>query len=282
MLTLVPMALACAVGRAVSAPAAFLHAGGACEYAAPTAGVATAQRQALANGVRAAMLDVAYLQVNARIVHQGRELLVRSDMTAHNLRVEAFRDGALIAAFAIDGDRVQEYRPVLTPSESGSSYYNVVAEFDKLDMETRRVSVVDTMLLEPDIGCEFGTLMASWVDPLTSRAEWWADRILGGEQREDQVIAGRRCIVFHEFVTAPANDERGELTITNTEWIDAETMLPVRWDTTQSTSEYAIHRERHYTITASTSVPSELSWKLDPRQLQRAEPSNTLREIAAR
>lgn len=231
-----------------------------------------AQRAVLAASMSDAFLSCGYLRVNARIIHQGKELLVRSDMTCDKLRVEAFRDNALIAAFAVNGDRVQEYRPLLVPSEDDFAYRNVVVEFDKLEIVHSETSVGSAMLLEPDISCEFGTLMESWLDPATDRASWWSDRVLGGVQLEDQTIEGVRCLVFHELVTTPANEERGELTIKNTVYIDPDSFLPVRWDTSQSTSEYSIERERYYEFVRTSEAPQNISWMLDPKQLQNAVP----------
>lgn len=249
---------------------------------APTSGTPDPQRVALATKVSDALLTSGYLQVNARIVHQGKELLVRSDMTIDKLRVEAFRDNALIAAFAINGDRVQEYRPLLVPSEDDFEYRNVVVEFDKLECVENAVSVGSAMLLDPDTACEFGTLMTSWLDPRTNLIDTWTDRILEGAQLEDQTVGGIRCVVFQELLTVSASAERGELTITNTLYINPETALPVRWDTSQSTSEYSIERERYYEFVRAPRAPEGISWTLHVEQLQRATPPGNASAVAAR
>lgn len=249
---------------------------------APTPGTPDPQRVALATKVSDALLTSGYLQVNARIVHQGKELLVRSDMTIDKLRVEAFRDNALIAAFAINGDRVQEYRPLLVTGEDDFEYRNVVVEFDKLEFVEDAVSVGSAMLLDPDTACEFGTLMTSWLDPRVDLLSTWSDRILEGTQLEDQTIGGIRCLVFHHAVTVPANEERGDLTITNKIYINPDTSLPVRWDTSQSTIEYSIDRERYYEFVRAPEIPAGMSWTLDVKQLRNAVPPGNASTMTAR
>lgn len=239
---------------------------------APTPGTPDPQRVALANKVSDALLASAYLQVNARIIHQGKEMLVRSDMTVDKLRVEAFRDNALIAAFAINGDRVQEYIPLHVPTEGDFEYRNIIIEFDKLEVVEGAASVGSAMILDADTACEFGTLMQSWLDPRVDRAEWWTDRILEGTQLEDQTIGGVRCLVFHESITLPTDDEGGEITFTHTVYIHPETWLPLRWDTSQSTSEYRMTRERYYEFVRAARAPDSISWTLDPVQLRSAVP----------
>lgn len=241
-----------------------------------------ADRVDLAARVSDALLSGAYLQVNARIVHQGKELLVRSDMTTDKLRVEAFRGSTLFAAFAIEGDRVQEYRPVLVPGHDDVEYRNVIVEFDKLALVEGAVSVGFTMLLDPDTACEFGTLMTSWLDPRIDLVSTWTDRILNGERLEDQMIDGVRCMVFHDSVIFPANEERGELTIKNTLYINSDTSLPVRWDTSQSTNRYSIERERYYEFVRASKPPENIVWRLDSKQLQSATPPRSASSVAAR
>lgn len=239
---------------------------------APTPGTPDPERVALATKVSNALLTSGYLQVNARILHQGKELLVRSDMTPDKLRVEAFRDNTLIAAFAINGDRVQEYRPLLVPTEDGFEYRNVVVEFDTLDVVEGAVSVGSTMLLDPDTACEFGTLMTSWLDPQIDFVSKLHNRVLHGAQLESQTIGDVRCDVFHESVTVPMDDTGRELTVKNTIYIDPQTALPVRWDTSQSTSEYSIERERYYEFVRAAKAPDFIAWTLDHVQIRSATP----------
>lgn len=249
---------------------------------APTPGTPDPERVALATRVSDALRTSGYLQVNARIVHEGREMLVRSDMTPDKLRVEAFRDNALIAAFAISGDRVQEYIPLHVPTESDFEYRNIIIEFDKLDVVEGAVSVGSAMILDFETGCEFGTLMTSWLDPRIDLVSTWTDRILEGEQLEDRIIEGSRCLVFHDFVIVPANEERGALTIKNTLYINPDTSLPVRWDTSQSTSRNSIERERYYEFVRASTAPESIEWVLDARELRRAVPPGSSPTVAAR
>ncbi len=244
----------------------------ACTLIGTLAPTPESEHAAFARRVKETLESATYLRVNARVVHQGREILVRCDMAADRLRVEAFRDGTLISACAIRGDRVQEYVPLHVPSEHDLEYRNVVVEFDKLDIVAGSVSVGSNMLLDSDTACEFGTLTLSWLDPSTERASMWSDRVLEGAQQEDQIVDGKRCLVFRQSLVLPGDEGRGEFTIATTTWFDAASALPVRWDTTQSTSEYSIHRERHYTIIRAERVPDDVSWTLDPGSLKGSLP----------
>ncbi len=231
-----------------------------------------AKRAALAEAVTKALTSPAYLRVNAWITHEGKEIAVRSDMTAEKLRAEIFYDDALIAAFAVVGSRIQEFCPHHVPEVDDFEYINLMTEYDKLDVVNGEVSVGSAMILDPVIDALITPLTESWVDPRTERATWWHDRVTNGTQLEDQTIRGIRCAVFQESVTVAVSDGADKLTITNTIYFDPATALPVRWDTTQATSKSVNTRERQYEYTVSPTVPDDIPWTLVTEQLQNALP----------
>lgn len=220
---------------------------------------------ALAEQVRQAILGAAYLRVDEKVIHQGRVLLARAHMTPERLRTEAYRDNVLIGAFTFNDGRVQEYSPSIRPDD-GVEYARCIAEYDAPDEDG--VSVCYALMMDPDTGCEFGGLMVSWLDPAMGQADRWADKILEGERLEDQSVGGRNCLVYRTTLVLPPDEVRGELTITHTAYYDAETYLPLRWDTTQSTDAYAIERQRYYIIHKSDIVPADVQWTLDLKQIE--------------
>lgn len=229
-------------------------------------------RMLLARKVSDALLQNPCLQIDALIIHDGNELLVRSYMTPDALRVDAFRNNQLAGALAANGDRVQEYCPLYAPAESGLEYRNILIEFDPLEIDDGTLAIASPLLMADDLGCEFGTLMASWLDPDTGRVQWWADMILESDQLEDHSLNGMPCLTFQSVLTLPADEDRSTLTITHTIYISPETHLPLRWDTTQASDTYAIRRERHYTMTRHTDVPPDIQWTLALEQLRNVEP----------
>ncbi len=230
------------------------------------------KRAALADAVTDALTSPGYIRINAWITHEGKEIAIRSDMTAEKLRAEVFYDDGLIAAFAVVGSRIQEFSPHHVPEVDDFEYINLMTEYDKLEVVNGEVSVGSAMILDPVIDALITPLTESWVDPKTERATWWHDRVINGTQLEDQTLRGIRCAVFQESVTVAINDGADKLTITNTIYIDPATALPLRWDTTQATSESVNTRERQYEYTVAPAAPDDFVWTLVTEQLQNAIP----------
>lgn len=230
------------------------------------------KRAALADAVTHALTSPGYIRINAWITHEGKEIAVRSDMTAEKLRAEVFYDDALIAAFAVVGSRIQEFCPHHVPEVDDFEYINLMTEYDKLEVVNGEVSVGSAMILDPVIDALITPLTESWVDPRTERATWWHDRVINGTQLEDQTLRGIRCAVFQESITVAINDGADKLTVTNTIYIDPATALPLRWDTTQATSETINTRERQYEYTVAPAAPDDFVWTLVTEQLQNAVP----------
>ncbi len=229
----------------------------------------------LAEKVSTALRELPFAHVRAvvRKLDDQREmhrLLVTADMAPARLHC-TLRDasGALLAAYALDQHRMQEFVPsAALPGEGSRTISNSLIEFDAPQPDG-----TDDSILFSRADCLHGVWMQTWLGPTSSRADFFS-RALAGAGRIEPRDDPREP--FHVIRSTSHDQPDGStFTVTQDITVDALNFLPTRWSTIQQTRRQGapaltIECERTITFTLpSTNAPARTDWKLDAAALAR-------------
>jgi hypothetical protein len=213
----------------------------------------------IADRVEKTLRNAVYLEVASTITQVPRkgngpsyELTIKSQMAKNLFKTKVFRNKKLSMVLSLREGKIQEYHPPISNRQ--------LTEYDAPFPHG-----TDHEEYTNDDDCLIGKFTFSWVGvPELSpdlmaldTAGSMAMKISMGDREKDVVEGDQDCFVFRKKTPMQ------EAVIEDVVYVSKKDFVVLRWDTFQPDFQ----RIRTYRISIKNSVPSDVSWTIDPTNL---------------